>query len=139
MHSAYCTYCSGRKRSDANLLPAIERYNSERISWVEAAAVAAGCRFYILSGEFGLLAPETLIPWYDHRLMQNEVEAVARQVAEQLIGFGIDRLTYFTVPIEHEPEVRPYLDTITGGCQRAEISMELADLASFRPGTPPIY
>ena len=70
-----CTYCAGRKRPGSRPLPAIRRYLSPRIAVLhrEARRRGSAWAFRIVSGRYGLLAPETPLPWYDHLLREDEV------------------------------------------------------------------
>ena len=54
----FCTYCSRQKSAEAGNVPAIRRYQSERIAKVHRVTQEVGVQFLILSGEFGLLRPE---------------------------------------------------------------------------------
>jgi hypothetical protein len=65
---AFITYCSVAKDPSPGLLASLERYQSQRIRGVKQLADAQGMTFYTLSGEFGLVAPIDLIPYYDHLL-----------------------------------------------------------------------
>lgn len=80
----FCTYCSAEKETDEYLLPAIQRYFSERILRISQAAAKVGTGFFILSGEFGLLEPKELIPYYDHLLVADQIEAMAFKLADQI-------------------------------------------------------
>ncbi len=68
MSIAICTLCSRDKNEEVGLLPARERYVSERIRNVERIANELGVPFYIVSGKFGLLQADELIPYYDHEI-----------------------------------------------------------------------
>lgn len=81
----FCTHCSARKGETTGLLPASQRYLSERIRQVEELAKQDGLRFYILSGEFGLLESGQPIPWYDHLSVSEEVPALVEKVTARLV------------------------------------------------------
>ena len=121
---AYCTYCSREKRKDPCLLQAIERYDNDRIRATHKQALNDGVEFLILSGEYGVVNPSTQIPYYDHLLKREEVGALIERVTVQLQERQISELVYFTKPWENDPEIRPYLDTITASCCRLNITFK---------------
>ena len=121
-----CTYCSADKDPAEGLLPAIRRYRSARIRDVHAAARRRGERFYVLSGAYGLLAPEDEIPWYDHRLLAHEVDALAARMAAQLAG--VSTLTYFTAPLATDETLVPYHDAIAAACRHADVRLVTVEL-----------
>jgi hypothetical protein len=64
--------CSATKRRDSDLLPALERYEGPAYRLLRKAlrelAEVHQPRVAILSAEFGLIAGDTPIPWYDRRI-----------------------------------------------------------------------
>jgi hypothetical protein len=120
-----CTYCSADKRRDPKPLPAVARYRSDRI-----AALHAAGPMLILSGEYGLLAPEDPIPWYDHLLLPEEVDGLVPQVTSQLRSRSITALDFHTADPLHTPEVRPYVAVITQACASARVALRLVLLSS---------
>ena len=127
------TYCSGPKRKDGGLLPAVDRYLSDRIRTLQVNAARRDCEFRILSGEFGLLAPEQPIPWYDHLLLPEEVSGLVPRVTENL-SFLRDELNtnaveYHTADPARHPELMPYRDTIAAACEQAGIPLQIILLA----------
>ena len=74
---AYATYCSALKNYSKKALPAIQLYDSERISKVFELANSQNAKFVILSGKHGLVEAHQQINYYDHLLNQTEVEAHA--------------------------------------------------------------
>ncbi|MDO9172135.1 MAG: hypothetical protein Q7W29_09915 [bacterium] len=128
-----CSYCSAAKREDDGLLPAVERYLSERLRSLRRHGLAHGTPLHILSGEFGLLGAEDPIPWYDHLLRPDEAAPLALGVAARLRELGVDTVEYHTAsPVEH-PQVRPYLAAIRSACEAAGASLHVTVL----PGDPP--
>ena len=123
------TYCSGPKREDGGLMPAVDRYLSERIRDLHDQASAEGALFRILSGEFGLLAPEQPVPWYDHLLRPNEVAALARQVAVALVDLKAEMVEYHTADPSVYPEVVSYWDVMAAACRLVKIPQEVILLA----------
>ncbi len=115
---AFCTYCSRDKSDAPGAMPAIQRYKSIRIEKVHTAASQLGLEFYILSGKFGLLAPDQAIPWYDHLLKREDVSHLADRVANQIQEYGITGLVYFTNSFNRDPDVIPYHDAIVAACSR---------------------
>lgn len=115
------TYCSGPKRRDRGPLPAVQRYLSERI---EQLAASSGGRLRILSGEFGLLAADDPIPWYDHLLAAGEVDQLAVTVADQLLECEAASVLYHTADTEVFPRVGPYLLVMEKACRYAGIPLE---------------
>ena len=128
--SVFCTYCSKSKSSDPGTIPAICRYNSERIRRVYAAACSLNLRFFILSGKFGLIEPQHCIPDYDHLLRSDEVSAFADRVIRQINEHGIDGFVYFTKPLASNPDLLRYHDALVAACRsssRAFFVVELED------------
>lgn len=64
--------CSQRKRLDAGLLPAIERYNGPTFQvlrkWQREGGWPDTLTILVLSAEFGLIPITQPLPWYEHRL-----------------------------------------------------------------------
>ncbi len=125
---AFCTYCSKNKHETAGNLPAIELYDSPRIRRVHEAAQIVGAGFLILSGKFGLLAPATPIPFYDHLLIAEEVGSLVEIVMPQLEATGVDGVVYFTVSFSDDEFVRPYHDTLASACARMRLPFIVATL-----------
>jgi len=123
----FATYCSADKDAAADDLPAIERYLSERISGVYANALSTGNCFGILSGRYGLIAPNTPIPHYDHLLQVNEIDPMAQRVAETLKTWGVTTIRWFTVAFEMDPNVSRYRDVMDRAAAEmgAEFELEL--------------
>lgn len=123
-----CTYCSADKRKTPGSVPAVERYISARIGSLHARGP-----LLILSGEYGLLQPHDLIPWYDHLLVQHEVSAMVPLVVGQLTALGIPSLRFHTADPSCTPAIRPYVALIKQACEAAGVALELQLLK----GSPP--
>lgn len=123
MRRALVAYCAAEKRPDPGLLPAIERYASDRIRAGERRAADEGAVFLILSGRFGLLAPDDPIPWYDHRLAADEADAMAAVVAEGLRARGVESAVFLAD--EARPDLAPYVRAMREGCRRAGVPLRI--------------
>ena len=121
------------KRQDDGLLPAVERYLSERLRVLWLRGRAQGTPLYILSGEFGLLGAEETIPWYDHLLRPDEVATLAVGVAAKLRELGVEAVEYHTASPVEQPDVQPYYAAISAACATAGASLHITVL----PGDPP--
>lgn len=124
----FSTYCSAEKETADELLPAIERYSSERIRRIYSAAPICGVGFFILSGEFGLLAPTEPIPFYDHLLVANEIATHSLKVAEQIKQHGITQIVFFTLPVALDQSLEAYHDCLRMACQKAAIQLSFVEI-----------
>ncbi len=126
--TVFLTYCSAEKRIDGSLLPAIERYRSERIKRIYSAAMACGVDFFILSGEFGLLSPNQPIPYYDHLLTGDEIELHSANVIEQIKEYGITQIIFFTLPVAVDQKLEPYHASLRLACQTTSIKLGFVEI-----------
>lgn len=110
MTKVYCTICSKDKRTDEGLLPAKERYISDRIKKVGALSENDKVPFFILSGEFGLLKSDKQIPYYDHLLISEEVATLTERATKQLSELKIDEVVFFAKP--KKKNWIPYYDVL---------------------------
>lgn len=90
-----CTTCSAAKDPDPNPIPAFKRYISARIAEVQTIAQKEKTPFWILSGEYGLIHSSQLINYYDHLLVDSEVEQLADRVSKQLLENNISEIVFF--------------------------------------------
>jgi hypothetical protein len=128
-----CSYCSGPKCSDSGLLPAIDRYRSDRLRDLWCRGRAQNTPLYILSGRFGLLAATEPIPWYDYLLPADEAEVLSHGIAQRLSELGVTDVEYHTADIALTPPVRPYLAAIAAACTAAGACLSVINLK----GDPP--
>lgn len=105
-----CTICSREKDPNPLLMPARKRYLGGHIAL--AASAARFRPFFILSGMMGLIPADTAIPYYDHLLRDEEVEALSARVAQQVRHHKI-RVVYYL----HEPKEswQPYSKALSQG------------------------
>ena len=122
---AFCTYCSASKDTREGVLPAVQRYQSERIQRVRDMAHSAGASFWILSGEFGLVPESQPIPFYDHQLLASEVPDLSARVAGQLEATDIVTLVYLSPPAGVCPSLEPYWHVISTACAAAGVKLEI--------------
>lgn len=123
-----CSYCSAAKRLDEGPLPAIERYRSYRLRELWRRGTADGAPLHILSGQFGLLAAEAPIPWYDHLLDAREVDAMAARVAQELRALGVTDVEYHTASPDEAPDIAPYLAVMRAACAAAGAELTIVEL-----------
>ena len=128
MSHARCTYCSAPKRTTPDLLPAVERYVSTRITALWQACQEDGRPMLILSGQYGLLRPEDPIPWYDHLMAPEEVADMTARITAQLRALEISRIEYTTAKTSIAPAVIPYLAALSSACRNADVTLELIEL-----------
>jgi hypothetical protein len=79
--------CSKQKRSNSELLPAIERYNGPTFRLVRRylrEQSLTNLEIYILSAEFGLISQEQLIPDYDRKMTRQRSRELQPEVSEKL-------------------------------------------------------
>ena len=127
---AYATYCSALKNYSKKALPAIQLYDSERISKVFELAKSQNAKFVILSGKYGLVEAHQQINYYDHLLNQTEVEAHANVIASQITSKCISEIVFFTNPVETDPNLLPYLRSIKRACEIAKITITIKAIVS---------
>ncbi len=119
------TYCSGPKNKEGTLLPAVDLYRSERIRHLYQSRLNSRNEFRILSGKFGLLEPEKLIPWYDHLLASAEVPKLALQVAQVLVELKADAVEYHTADPAQHPDLVPYFELVKTACGKENIPLKV--------------
>jgi hypothetical protein len=122
---AYCTYCSAEKKKTETPIPAVERYKSTRIQTVFSLAKEQGIKFLILSGSYGLLEATDKIDFYDHLLLEHEVEKKALFVSAQLKEKNISNIIFYTNSVIQDQNLKPYIHCIKMACTQAEVILEL--------------
>lgn len=126
--TAFLTYCSAEKETYEHPLPAINRYRSDRIRRIYSAAESAGTGFFILSGEYGLLKPNEPIPYYDHLLVGDEVEAHSATIAAQIKQHGITQIIFFTLPVSADETLEAYHACLRLACQTAATHLSFVEI-----------
>ena len=127
---AYATYCSALKNYSKKALPAIQLYDSERISKVYELANSQNVRFVILSGAYGIVEAQEQINYYDHLLNQTEVETHSGVIASQIAAKHISEIVFFSNPVETDPNLLPYLKCIMSACEKAKIPITIKTIVS---------
>lgn len=124
---AFCTYCSKEKDDLIDLLPAIHRYKSKRIRKINEAANLLGYPMFILSGEYGFISTDANIPYYDHLLIENEVQSLVKEKVEpQLREKHISKLFFFLN--SSDPNIKPYIDTISKACKLTDTKIVFVEV-----------
>ena len=123
----HATYCSAEKSNAPGRIPAIERYTSHRIHWVNKHALRHGDAFFIVSGKYGLIKAEEEIVYYDYLLISDALEEHIQLLAQQLSKLGIQQVTFFTRPINIDPNILPYLKSIEEACRLSQVSLEIVE------------
>lgn len=121
----YATYCSADKEMTAGDLPAVERYVSARIRAAHTAANSAEARFGILSGLYGLIAPEHPIPHYDHLLQLSEMSDRSTEVEAVLRAWDINEILWYSVGFEMDPNVGRYRTVMERAAAKVNASLDL--------------
>jgi len=127
-----CTTCSKRKRRTPGLLPARHRYLSKRIRYVLDLAERSGQPAAILSGRFGLLAPDDRIPWYDLALTADDVDTLVPQLIEQLQSRCARAVLFYARP-RSTTGWEPYHEALELACGRIGIGFEVKLLSASLP------
>jgi len=89
------TICSKEKDRTTKDIPAYRRYKSSRIKTVRSVAQAQSLPFFILSGKYGLIADNEVVPYYDHLLNESHVQGLALRVGEQGKLAGITSIEFY--------------------------------------------
>lgn len=118
----YVTYCSKEKKESESDLPAMERYQSERIEQIYQESLNDGEDFAILSGKYGLVKPDEHIPYYDKLLEEDDLEDIASEVEEFLEEEQVSEVVYFTRPWNGVR--RRYYDCVRKACEELNIEIE---------------
>jgi hypothetical protein len=127
---AYATYCSALKNYSKKAVPAIQLYDSKRISKVFELANNQNGRFVILSGVYGLVEPHEQINYYDHLLDQTEVESHAGLIASQIAAKDISEIVFFSNSVQTDLNLLPYLRSIKRACEIANIPITIKAIVS---------
>jgi len=126
----YLTYCSAQKNFSKKALPAIQLYDSERISKVFELAKSQNAKFVILSGKYSLVEAHQQINYYDHLLNQTEVESHAGVMASQIATKDISEIVFFSNSVQTDPNLLPYLRSIKRACEIAKITITIKAIVS---------
>lgn len=119
LHMTYCSKDKDRTRKD---LPAIERYDSDRIDKIKALAEKRDEDFAILSGKYGLIGPEEKIPFYDELLRERNIPQLITGVKNFLESHNVDKVIYHTRKVENER--KPYFKLVKNACEGLNIELE---------------
>jgi hypothetical protein len=115
------TTCCKEKRTNTKLLPAIDRYLDPRIKHVFNIARDINAGFVILSGKYGLLKPEELIPYYDKVLTDKEVDEMVSKVTNQLRKLDVSELIVYGLDKNTFHGWRPYYTVLEKACTQLDI------------------
>ena len=128
----FVTYCSKNKTRAGGRQRALERYDSPRIRQVHAAADCLGIGVRILSGKYGLLAPEDKVPYYDHLLRWEEIGRLLPRVSKRLARERLTSVVYFTRPLRRASAPLAYHALMDAACAANGIKMVAIEVD--RPG-----
>jgi hypothetical protein len=117
-----CTTCCKDKSEAEGLLPAVQRYLSERIDFVSKEAKKLGKPLIILSGKYGFIAADHEIPWYDQALEAGRVAGMLPMLVEQLEGMQVSRIVFYAQP-RTAPGLEPYYHALERACSPLGISI----------------
>ena len=115
-----CTTCCKDKREDDGLLPASQRYISERIEFVSMESRKLGKPFIILSGKYGFIDSDHKIPWYDQALEPENVAEMLPMLTEQLLDKGVSKIIFYGKPRTTQGW-EPYYDALEQSCNQLGI------------------
>ena len=123
----HATYCSAEKSRTPGEIPAIERYTSRRIQWVNKRAQKHGEAFFIVSGKYGLIQAKEKIAYYDYLLTSDALEKHIQLLSQQLRKLGIQQVTFFIRPISVDPNILPYLKSVEEACRLSQVFLEIVE------------
>lgn len=115
-----CTICSREKDRAEGLLPAAQRYVSERIMFASQESRRLGKPLLIFSGKYGLLDADARIPWYDQRLEPEGVAGMVPMLVGQLRDKGVTTIIFYSKP-PTAPGWKPYYDALEQACQQTGV------------------
>lgn len=118
----HVTYCSKNKDRTRKNLPAIERYQSERIDRVKTLSEEKDENFAILSGKYGLIEAQEEIPFYDELLRERNIPQLITGVKNFLKSNNVDKVIYHTKKVENER--KPYFKLVKNACEGLNIELE---------------
>lgn len=121
----YCTICSKNKCVELKKIPAIERYQSERIRKIYERSISDRAGFRIFSGKFGLLKPGKKIFWYNEKLIQENTNKMVRLLSQQIRKGKIDELVFFARNIKNNHSWRPYIFSLKKASNQAGIKFKI--------------
>ncbi|MEK7068678.1 MAG: DUF6884 domain-containing protein [Patescibacteria group bacterium] len=117
-----CTICSRVKSEESVVLPAQERYLAPHIAQAKVFAEMLELPYYILSGKFGLVRADEPVPYYDHRLKEDEIDRVAGWVMSRIAQ---DKITHINFCAEQKPTWAPYEEILRRACERTGVILTL--------------
>ena len=121
-----CSICSRQKAADTRLMPAQQRYLGSHMLIAQRAAKEAGLPFFILSGKFGFISGDTLIPDYDYLLTKDAVQSLSHEIAHQLLEVGVEKIHFYT---KAKKNWQPYLEALKCACGEAKVVLRVHELA----------
>ncbi|MFA5138068.1 MAG: hypothetical protein WC728_02460 [Elusimicrobiota bacterium] len=128
----FVTYCSKNKSRRKGLLPAIGRYDSDRIRQVWRASEALGLPFLILSGKYGLLSPADKIPYYDHLLEWEGIGKLLPGVSKRLARERVTAVVYLTRPLRRGSAPLAYHSLMEAACTARGIRFVAIEIEKVR-------
>ena len=125
LNTVFCTICCKKKNESSELIPAQQRYLSERIASVRELAEKEEMKFYILSGKLGFIHSSELIPYYDQRLLLDKAEVMTSTVVAQLKKLELNKVVFYGRLRHQFPAWIPYYDVIEKACAAAGVELEI--------------
>lgn len=117
------TTCCADKSPDPEPIPAGLRYASPRIEVARALARERCLPLLILSGVFGVLREDDLVPLYDHALLPGEVPGMVPLVVGRLRELGATGLVLVLRPSD-APGWAPYHLLIDAAVAESGLAVE---------------
>lgn len=118
----HVTYCSKDKDRTRKNLPAIKRYNSNRINEINALAQKQDEKFAILSAKYGLIMPQEEIPFYDELMREQHIPQLITGVKNFIKTKNVEKVIYHTKEVEGQRI--PYFKLMKNACETLEIDFE---------------
>jgi hypothetical protein len=82
--------------------------------------------FYILSGVYGFISAQVLLPPYDHLLVDDEAPLLSQKVSDQLRPLGIQEIHFYT---KSKPSWQPYRDALARATSYLGITLHVHELS----------
>ena len=126
-HIAVCSICSKKKSEVDGLLPAGQRYLGTHIARAAEFAAQMKLPLYVMSGRYGFISVQELIPHYEHLLVPQEVLALSFKVYRQLRSLGIKEIHFFT---KKKASWAPYREALEPATQTLGIRLIIHELSN---------